>query len=427
MRSSVLLLIVTLCGGPVAHAAPPDARLAQVRDIIANTPLIDGHNDLPWQYRKRTENHLGGLDLRTDLTRLDKPTHTDVARLRAGGVGGQFWSVYVPADLGRDEAVRATLEQIDVVHRLVAAYPDVLALALTADDVERIHRDGKVASLIGMEGGHSIGDSLATLRMMYALGARYMTLTHFKANDWADSATAKPVSHGLTGFGRRVVLEMNRLGMLVDLSHVSAETMRDALETSLAPVIFSHSSAYAVCPSPRNVPDDVLKRLADNGGVIMVTFVTGYVDCRIRKYWADASAEHARLDSLYPDDPERAADELAAWRKAHPTPVTTYKEVADHIDHVRKLIGVDHIGLGSDFDGIESTPKGLHDVSGYPTLLAELLRRGYSAEEVGKIAGGNVLRALRGAEAVAAKLRADGVQPDETWYTAEPPTAAGHD
>lgn len=414
-------LLAAVCVAPATHAAAPGDRAAQVREILARTPLVDGHNDLPWQYRDRVQDRLGELDLRADQSKLDKPLHTDLARLREGGVGGQFWSVYVPAELGRDEAVRATLEQIDVVHRLVARYPDALALALTADDVERIHRDGKVASLIGMEGGHSIGDSLAALRMMYALGARYMTLSHFKANAWADSATDKPVHRGLTDFGRRVVREMNRLGMLVDLSHVSVATMRDALDATLAPVIFSHSSAYGVCAAPRNVPDDVLARVKDNGGVVMVTFVTGFVDCRIRKHWADGSAEHARLEDLYPGDPERVTAEMKVWDEAHPTPVTSYREVADHIDYIRKQIGVDHIGIGSDFDGIRTTPRGLRDVGDYPTLLAELLRRRYTADEVAKIAGGNVLRVMRAAEAVAAKLAADGVGPDETWFTPEAP------
>lgn len=418
-----LIASLVVVAAATVHAAPPGARLEQVRQILARTPLIDGHNDLPWQYRDRTHNHLGELDLRVDQSKLAKPLHTDLARLREGGVGGQFWSVYVPVDLGRDEAVRVTLEQIDVVHRLIARYPDALELALTADDVERIHRDGKVASLIGMEGGHSIGDSLATLRMMYALGARYMTLVHFRANDWADSATDKPVHGGLSDFGRRVVREMNRVGMLVDLSHVSADAMRDALDATLAPVIFSHSSAYGVCASPRNVPDDVLDRVKANGGVVMVTFVTGYVDCRIRKRWADGSAEHARLESLYPDEPERVAAEMKAWDAEHPTPVTSYREVADHIDYIKRRIGAQHIGIGSDFDGIRSTPKGLRDVADYPNLLAELLRRGYSEDEVAGIAGGNVLRVMRAAEAVAAKLTADGVPPDETWFTPDDPKA----
>ncbi len=410
-RGSALVLLLGLCVGATLGAAPsasgaPDAALvARARKLLDDVPLIDGHNDLPWAYRERVKDHLSQIDLLADTRKLEKPMHTDLPRLRAGGVGGQFWSVYVPADLQGAEAVRATFEQIDLVHRLSERYPDAFELALTADDVVRIHKAGKIASLIGMEGGHSIDNSLATLRQLYGAGARYMTLTHSRNNDWADSATDAPRRDGLTRFGEEVVKEMNRLGMLIDLSHVAPSTMKDALALSQAPVIFSHSSARALTDHPRDVPDDVLALLPRNGGVCMVTFVPGFVSEAVRSWNGDQAAEEARLKTRYPGDPQRAKSELQAWEKAHPVPKATLAQVADHVEQVRKVAGVDHVGLGSDFDGVDSLPEGLPGVEAYPNLLAELLRRGWTDGEIKKLAGLNILRAMRQAEQVAARLR----------------------
>jgi membrane dipeptidase len=416
--------MLAAAGAAAAQDPPPPAAegRAAVERILERVPLIDGHNDLPWQVRERVERRLSELDLGSDLTGLEPALHTDIGRLRAGGVGGQFWSVYVPVEYEGADAVTATLEQIDVVTHLVHAYPETFELALTADDVERIHREGRIASLIGVEGGHSIDDSLAVLRQLYRLGARYMTLTHWKGTDWADAATSPARHGGLTDFGREVVREMNRLGMLVDLSHVSADTMRDVLEVAEAPAIFSHSGAAALNPHPRNVPDDVLARLADNGGVVMVDFVPGFVSAEAMAYWAAREAEEARLKVHHPAEPEKVRELVAAWREANPPPAVTLAEVADHIDHVRKIAGSDHIGLGADFDGVRDLPEGLEDVSTYPALLAELLARGYGEEEVAGIAGGNVLRALRGAEAAAARLRSER-GPSEALLADYPPPA----
>lgn len=428
--TAALAAVAALAMVPTAALAKPGGKLKaadllpEARRILASVPLIDGHNDLPWFIHEKHDGQVGAVDLRVKHPLVDGGIQTDIPRLREGQVGGQFWSVYVPVELGLDEAVHTTVDQIDVVHRIVAAYPDVFELALTADDVERIFKSGKIASLIGMEGGHSIGNSLATLRAMYDLGARYMTLTHWQPTDWADSATGPPVHDGLTDFGKKVVHEMNRLGMLVDLSHVSEKTMLDALAVSQAPIIFSHSSARAVCGHPRNVPDRVLDAVKANGGVVMVTFLTGFVNCRIRQHWADGKAERSRLESLYPGDPKAVDAEMDAWRAKHPTPKATVRDVADHIDHIKKRIGVDHIGIGSDFDGGPIGPAGIEDVSGFPNLFAELLRRGYTEEELRKIAGLNVLRALRGAEATARELA--GEKPAEDVFTPDPKaTAAG--
>lgn len=379
-----------------------------VQQILREVPLIDGHNDLPWQYRKLS-NNFDAIDLRADTSRSKALLATDIPRLRAGGLGGQFWSVYVPAKLPGPAAVQAVLEQIDVVHQMVARYPEAFELALTADDVERIHRQGRIASLIGMEGGHSIDNSLAVLRMTYALGARYMTLTHTKNTDWADSEADKPEHHGLTLFGEQVVREMNRLGMLVDLSHVSADTMRAALKVSRAPVIFSHSNARGLCANTRNVPDDVLETTARNGGVVMICFLPGFLTERARLSMAGTDAEGERLRQVYGEDTPQYEAGMAAWRQAHHVAhEATLSDAADHIDYIRKRAGIDHIGLGSDFEGFHGATEGLEDVSKYPALLAELLRRGYSPEDIKKIAGLNVLRALRQAEQVAAQLQREG-------------------
>lgn len=403
---AVTLALLTMNLNLMNAAESPDRSRQTVVQLLKQVPLIDGHNDVPWQYRDRT-NDFSALDLAHDTAGLTPPMHTDIPRLRAGGIGGQFWSVYVPVKLSGADAVQATLEQIDVVHRMCARYPETFELALTAEDVERIHRQGKIASLIGMEGGHSINNSLATLRMMYRLGARYLTLTHVKNTDWADAAGDEARHHGLTPFGEDVVREMNRLGMLVDLSHVTDDTMRAALRVAKAPVIFSHSSARAMCDHVRNVPDEVLQMTKTNGGVVMVCFLPSYTTEVDRKDGELARAERDRLIGLHGDDRQKVWAGMAEWRKTHPDPqAATLSDVADHIDHIRKVIGVDHIGVGGDFDGFTGGIKGLEDVSKYPDLLAELLRRGYSQDDIKKIAGLNVLRVLRAAEQVAKELQA---------------------
>ena len=401
---AMIPLIAAAQSNPVKNSSD-SADIAAVKKLLRSVPLIDGHNDVPWQYRKRG-NDMNAIDLSRDTSSSNMVT--DIPRLRAGGVGGQFWSVYIPTSIQGPAAVRAVLEQIDVVHKMCARYPDAFELALTADDVERIHRKGKIASLIGMEGGHSIDNSLAMLRMTYALGARYMTLTHTKNTEWADSANDDPKHHGLTEFGEQIVREMNRLGMLVDLSHVSDETMRHVLRVTRAPVIFSHSSCRALCNHPRNVPDDVLKMLPANGGVVMICFLPGYLTERNRTHFVLMQDEEDRLKKLYPDNPTKVEEEIKARRKSHPGPrEAELSDVADHIDHVRKLAGIDHIGIGSDYEGFTGPPEGLQDVSKYPALLAELKRRGYSNDDLKKIAGLNVLRALRGADKVAKEMQID--------------------
>jgi membrane dipeptidase len=388
------------------------AQDARVTKILTDVPLIDGHNDLPWEYHERVKNHLAQIDISQDQSKLAKPLMTDIARLRQGHLGAQFWSVYVPVELKGADALQATLEQIDVVHRLDARYPETFALALTADDVVRIHKSGKIASLIGVEGGHSINNSLAALRMLYRAGARYMTITHSANTDWADSATADPKVGGLSAFGKEVVREMNRLGMLVDLSHVAPTTMHAALDVTAAPVIFSHSSMRALTDHPRNVPDDVLKRLDANGGVVMITFVPGFVSDKVRTYNADRDAEQARLKTLYTGQPQSAKDALAAWDREHPAPRATIADVADHVEHAIQVAGEDHVGLGGDFDGITTTPVGLESVADYPKLFAELLRRGHSEALLKKLAGETVLRVMRAAEATAARLQKERPESD---------------
>ncbi|BDZ41977.1 dipeptidase [Paraoerskovia sediminicola] len=395
---------------------------ARVRALLADHPVWDGHNDLPWAARKLVAYDLdgrgahgssggssGGLDLAAGT---GDRTHTDLPRLRAGGVGAQFWSVYVPAQLSGTRgtggtAVTATLEQIDFVKNLVARFPDDLALALTADDVEAAWASGRIASLMGAEGGHSIDCSLGALRSLYELGVRYMTLTHNDNVPWADSATDAPSDHGgLSAFGREVVREMNRLGMLVDLSHVSAGTMRAALDITEAPVIFSHSSARAVCDVPRDVPDDVLSRLPENGGVCMVTFVPKFVTPAVAEWNTEAASAAAR-EGVASTDVGRFQEFLAGWVPEHPSPATTLSDVVAHVEHVREVAGIDHVGLGGDYDGASGFAPGLEDVSGYPNLLVALAERGWSDEDLGKLASGNVLRVLREAEEVARRVAAE--------------------
>jgi membrane dipeptidase len=389
------------------QAQPIDPKVqARIDRILKATPLIDGHNDLPEQLAENYKRSVAGLASGSDK-RNPNPLMTDMARLRQGRVGAQFWSVFIDASLHGDEAIRETLQEIDVVDRLVQAYPNDLELAYTAYDVVRIHRAGKVASLIGIEGGHQIGGSLAALRQFYRLGARYMTLAHFANSEVADSATDDPKYHGLSPFGRTVVGEMNRLGMLIDLAHVSEDTMRGAIEISRAPVIFSHSSARAIDDHPRNVPDGVLALLPKNGGVVMVNFYSGYVSDAVRKWNAEETAEEARLKSLLVGRPQQRDEALAAWKKANPEPTATVGEIADHIEHIVKIAGYDHVGIGGDLDGIpyDEAPAGMNSVSGYPLVFAELIRRGWSDENLAKLAGGNVLRAMRQAEAVAASMK----------------------
>jgi membrane dipeptidase len=375
-----------------AYAGVVTESTSPARDLLRRYPLIDGHNDLPWALRARDDT--------PDLAAPVAGTHTDLPRLAAGGVGGQFWSVYVPASLAGDKAVSTVLEQIDLARAMIARYPEALELALTAADVERIFASGRIASLLGAEGGHAIAGSLGVLRMLYALGVRYMTLTHNANVGWADSGTDEPQAGGLTDFGRDVVREMQRIGMLVDLSHTSPATMRDTLDVAAAPVIFSHSSARAVCDNPRNVPDDVLARLASNGGVCMVTFVPGFVSQDCSDWLAGLKSEAVRrgLDprefgQLYGLKPE--------WEAAHPRPRATLAQVADHIGHIRQVAGVGHVGIGGDFDGTPDVTTGLEDVSAYPALFAELVGRGWTEADCAALAGGNLLRVLRDAESAA--------------------------
>jgi membrane dipeptidase len=375
------------------------------RDLLSRHPVLDGHNDLPWTLRVAD-----GVDVdTTDLAGPVSSIQTDLPRLARGGVGAQFWSVYVSADLAGETAVTTTLEQIDLVHELIRRYPGTLELALTAADVERIAASGKVASLLGAEGGHSIGCSLGTLRALYALGVRYMTLTHNRNLPWADSATDERAAGGLTAFGREVVREMQRIGMLVDLSHVSPDTMRDALDTAEGPVIFSHSSALAICDHPRNVPDPILARLPDNGGVCMVNFVPSFVSQACRDWEREFAEDMKRRGFDLKNVPGRGQmrEERAAWVAEHPRPRVTLSEVADHIDHVRAVAGIDHVGIGSDYDGVDWLPEGLEDVSCYPALIAELLDRGWSEADCGKLSSGNIVRTMHEAERAARAISAN--------------------
>ncbi len=378
------------------------ALLVRARELLADNPVLDGHNDLPWALREQVSYD---LDLRDIARDQSAHLHTDIPRLRAGGVGGQFWSVYVRTDLTGDSAVSACLEQIDVVRQLAARYPDDLRLVRTADELQDARAEGRIASLMGAEGGHSVNNSLATLRALYELGVRYMTLTHNDNIDWADSATDEPRHGGLTRFGEEVVREMNRLGMLVDLSHVAPSTMRDALRVSEAPVLFSHSSARAVCDHPRNIPDDVLESLSGNGGVAMATFVPKFV-LPAAVAWTEAADENMRAHGLHPlDGSEEGMRVQQSYERDHPRPVADASTVADHLDHMREVAGIDHIGIGGDFDGTAFVPAQLEDVAGYPNLIAELLGRHWSEADLAKLTWHNAVRVLRDAEAVSGELR----------------------
>ena len=388
-----------LATGTAVRGETPEeaARSRLVLRVLRKTPLVDGHNDLPWEIRMHFAGRLDSLDLE-DTRSLRPPLQTDLTRLRAGRVGAQFWSVYVPVEESGANAIRAVLEQIDLVKRMAERHPETLELATTAADIERIHKAGRVASLIGVEGGHCVDNSLAVLRQLYDCGARYMTLAHSKNTAWIDSATDTPRYAGLAPFGVEVVHEMNRIGMLVDLSHVSAEAMHDVLDVARAPVVFSHSSARALCDFPRNVPDDVLQRLRANGGLVMVTFAPSFVSPEVLAYESERKAEETRLRTLHPSDSLVVVAGMQAWVDSRKVPRATLAQVADHIDHIRQVAGIDHVGIGSDFDGISKTPVGLEDVACFPALLAELARRGYDAEALAKVAGGNLLRVLRAAE-----------------------------
>jgi membrane dipeptidase len=408
-----LFCLMPLILAAPALAAPADLD-SRVERVLSASPIIDGHNDLPWEIRENYDSWRRPLDLNADTSRLTPhPLQTDLPRLRRGHVGAQFWSVWIPGTLRGAEAVQTTLEQIDIVHRMVALYPGQLELASTAADIRRIERAGRIASLIGVEGGHQIGNSPAALRTFYALGARYMTLSHSTNNDFADSATDDPVHHGLTPFGRAIVHEMNRLGMMIDISHVSAESMRQAIAVSRAPVIFSHSSTRALVDHPRNVPDDVLRLLPANGGVVMVNFYPGFISEPVRQRAAERAAEEARLKTYYTGQPERRTAALAAWDAAHPLPPAAVGIVADHVEQVRRIAGVDHVGIGSDFDGIGGThPDGMEGVDSYPLLFRELARRGWSDEDLAKLSGGNLLRVMERVEQAAASMRAEPAMND---------------
>lgn len=400
-----LLSAMAICLSARGEEAKPQAGRGRIelteaaRRLHAASLVIDGHNDMPWEVRTKGSSSFDKMDISKPQPKLQ----TDIPRLRAGGVGAQFWSVWVPVETGyRGEALSTTLEQIELVKRMIARYPETFELALSVDDIERIHKTGKIASLIGVEGGYSIEESLNALEKLYKLGARYITLTHSDSLSWADSATDAPKNNGLSPFGRQVVNRMAELGMMVDISHVSAKTMNDVLDTTDAPVIFSHSSSQAVANSTRNVPDDVLRRLRKNDGVVMVNFFSGFIVPAAAKTYIDSIDYERELKKKY-DDPKRVKDELDHWKKAHPLPRGTIHDVLDHIDHIAKVAGVERVGLGSDFDGVGKLPEQLDDVSCYPYITQGLLDRGYTEEQIRGILGGNLMRVFRGVEVYAAK------------------------
>ena len=418
IRTSLLAAAASLLITTSATAQPISPSVQKRIDrILKRTPLIDGHNDLPWALREDYKLSVEGLESGTNQRK--PPLMTDMERLRQGRVGGQFWSVYILGTTVGDEAVRVTLEQIDTAHRLIDAYLAHLELASTADDMVRIHRNGRIGSLLGIEGGRQIGNSMAALRQFHALGVRYVTLTHNQTTEWADAGTDEPKYDGLAPFGLEVVKEMNRLGMLIDLSHTSPATMKDAIAASRAPVIFSHSDVYALNPHPRNVPDDVLALLPQNGGVIMITFVPGFLSPDVAAWSRERSAEETKLKSIYSYSKAKVEEGLKTWEASHPRPPVQVAAVADHIEHAVKVAGHDHVGIGGDLDGIPFGVEGLGGVEGYPLLFAELIRRGWSDQNLAKLAGGNVLRALRKAEAVASSMKD---QPPSMAQLVEPKT-----
>jgi len=392
-------------GASAFAADPTPAKKVVLSDealaIHNEMPVIDGHNDLPWELREKADLSFVNIDLLKNQPKL----HTDLPRLKKGGVGAQFWSAYVPVETSKKGvAIRTTLEQIDVIHRMCKQYPNELEMAYTVADVERIRKAGKIASLIGVEGGHSIDNSVGTLRMMYQLGVRYMTLTHSESLTWADSATDAPKANGLSPLGEEIVREMNRLGMLVDLSHVSPETMKAALKVTKAPIIFSHSSARGVADHPRNVPDDVLPLVKANNGVVMINFYSGFVVPEGARAMSKMFDVVRDLRKKYPDDSVKFREAIRAWQKENDYPAGTVHTVVDHIERVIQKAGVDHVGLGSDYDGITKVPDQLNDVSYYPYITQELLNRGYKKVDIVKILGGNVLRVMKDAEKVSAEM-----------------------
>jgi membrane dipeptidase len=406
MRTLAVILVsvvaTTSLDAQRTPTASTDPHMARARRVLSTTPLIDGHNDLPWAIREATS---APHDVEAYDLRKKTPGHTDLERLKKGMVGGQFWSIYIPGEIRDSGYARVQLEQIDIARRIIAKYPERFQWALTADAIRASFRTGKVGSLLGLEGGHAIENSLGALRVYYELGARYMTLTHNVTLDWADAALDSAKHGGLTNFGKEVVAEMNRMGMLVDLSHTSPATMSDALDATAAPVIFSHSAARAIVDHPRNVPDSILARLKQNGGVVMVTFVTSFVSPQA-KAWSDKqSAANTEARQRLGSDTAGVRRAMEEWARANPQPKVMLAEVADHIDHVKKVAGVDHVGIGGDFDGISDVIVGLEDVSTYPALFAELSRRGWSEADLKKLAGENVLRALKQAETVSARLK----------------------
>ena len=418
-RAALALTLVALTGPALARPAATPEAVAEA--ALRAAPVWDGHNDVPEQLRDRRNNVIAGFDF-SDASATADPANkriamqTDLKRLRQGRVGAQFWSVYVSASLSEPQAVQATLEQIDVMKRLIAANPKDLQFCTDSRCVETAMKQGRIASLLGMEGGHSIGGSLAVLRQMHALGARYLTLTHSKNNAWADSGTDKPLHGGLTPLGKDVVREMQRLGVLVDLSHVSEKTMHDVLDMAGAPVIFSHSNARALNGHPRNVPDSVLARVKANGGIVMVNFYPPYVARSTWEWQARRAAEKGRLEVVFNGNPDGAASALAQWETANPAPRGGISDVADHLDHIRKLAGVDHVGLGGDFDGIEVAVTGMDDVSTYPALFTELARRGWTQADLEKLASRNMMRVLKAAEAYSAAHAADPAVENPTTF-----------
>lgn len=425
LACKIAIAALTLAMNPqmaMAQAVTEEQAIATAEAALEAAPVFDGHNDAPIQLRARLQNQINDFDFRDTLPTAERhpqgrAMHTDLNRMAAGKVGAQFWSVFVPVSLPEPEAVVMTLEQIDVTRRLIAKYPDELQLVTTADGVEQAIAQGRIASLLGMEGGHSIGSSLGVLREMYELGVRYMTLTHFGHTRWADSESENPKHDGLTEFGKAVVREMNRLGMLVDLSHVSEATMHDALDAAGAPVIFSHSGARAVNGHARNVPDGVLERVRANRGIVMAVALPTYLNEELRQWDANRKAEKARLEALWRGQPDMVTEGLSAWDAANETPVATVSDVADHIDHIRAVAGIESVGIGGDYDGMASGPVGMEDVAGYPALFTELARRGYTQEELEMISLRNMLRVMREVEAVAEAIRTvEGSRADERLF-----------